>query len=54
MKIIYDVIRIPFGDEEHFSPSVIATCKSYALARGVIAGCNTAWHTFKIIPREVM
>ena len=50
---VYDVIQIPFGDEEHFTPRVIATCKSYTLARGVVAGCNTMWHTFKIVEREV-
>jgi len=52
MKKVYDVVQITFCDRR-FPVKVIATCKSYQLARGVIARCNTSWHSFEIKERTI-
>ena len=51
MRKVYDVIQKTFNDDR-FPERVIATCKSYQLARGVIARCNTGWHSFYIKERK--
>lgn len=56
-RTVYDVVQKTFGNLPIWKPGeipdrVIATCKSRALAQGVIARNNTAWHRFEIMERE--
>lgn len=56
-RTIYDVVQKTFGNlpnwkQGEFPDRVIATCKSRALAQGVIARNNTAFHSFEIVERE--
>jgi hypothetical protein len=58
-RTVYDVVQHTFGNlpqgetpEGTFRPRTIATCASRALAQGVIARNNNAFHRFEIVERE--
>lgn len=56
-RTVFDVVQKTFGSLPNWKPGefpdrVIATCKSRALAQGVIARNNTAFHSFEIVERE--
>lgn len=58
-RTVFDVVQVVFGNcsdwkEGQFKNRVIATCKTRALAQGVVARNNTALHRFEIVEREAM
>lgn len=55
-RTVYDVVQKTFGNLPNWKPGefrdrVIATCKSRALAQGIIARNNTSFHSFEILER---